>query len=1238
MARRPASSDANPLADAVTVKAISPLPNVEGIIAPAKPKRTTKPKTETASVDNAGDVPSKPVTAPRARRVKPAVLPATEETFLTPAIANQVEVKLPQPESPKRPSRTRVASVVIVADPDMVDKSSANVEVADTATPRARQRSRGGQRVSSTNASIDSAPDAERGAESVISQSPGVSASDSNQDPESNTLSEGSLAGGNRNRRSRGRRGQGGDTDNREGRSTGSQAAQAEGTEDREQDSESPNRGSRNRRSRNRRGRPGDTDTANMSSPASVTSGEEEAPVEDGGDDRRRARGSRRTRTVAAPQLMLDGAVEVDVDSPSDDSASQSRRLSRSSNLPPPIQLLVPIPEEPLPPVFAPLHVDMLARLSKTDLRIVNGRPVLHVNGAPRPAIMFFVNTEGDFDRVTAQRQIRYAYQAGVRIFTVLAHLPWRSSTGERVYTHLDDMLQCITEVAPDAMLLPRIIFSPPSGWVRRNPEDMAVGIDGPTGDVSLGSQAFWSGDAEDALRASLTHLAEGAYASRILGIYLEHGEWIYDRIAGFDRSPANTKAFRRWLRSEYRGNVVQLRASWHDGNVTFDNADVPSYPHPTSFPAGANQFFGARERRWVDFHAFSSKIVASVINRLARVIKETSADKLTVAVSYGYTFELPRGHSGHLALADILSSPYVDMLTGPFSYTGREAGGSAPFPCPVDSIHLHGKLWIAEDDTKTYLASGESPDTYNVKLENLGHTQTVHARNFGAAMAKGTGISWMDLWGEGWLDSEEIWETLAALVDVAQVHLDRQLSRKTSIPHPSVAVFVDETSCFSVRDETLMALLISDHRDTFARAGVDIGYYLLSDLTSDRFGHTVKMAVILNAFTLSEPLKGSIRTKLNNHGTTVVWMMGPGCLDGGVSELADVVGLHLKLQPYASKAGATFQNHVNTMLLDGINGMQVGNSVRRHPLIAVDDFRARVLAEFPNRAGAVGIRKHPRHQSMFIGEPVLSPGLFRNLCRLAGVHRYQADDDVVWVSDNWLAVHSGPGGGIKVVIPQPSGIYDVVFGEVITTQGYGRDLAIPERGTRLLVIGNTDVQVDFGADASGTVDGFTQDILPDFIPFEFEAEDVTPVVDPAPEEDLLAKAIAEMPLHKMEPKAADIELDPNTGEVTRRRRRRRRGEPEPDIGSQVDTRTDAVGSISKTLPPLDELLPQSSEVLTSSSSYPDDLQGIGDNVEAITPAKRRRPPVRRPKKAVDSDSPVEGGGGDGSPPPVDTK
>ena len=1196
-------------------------------------------------VESASEVTQKP----RRTRKTPAVA-TTDATSTETAPVTDTPAEQPAPK-PRR-TRAKAADVVVVAD----EQSGANVQATDEPAAPARQtRTRRTTKPVVEEATptsvaepmvveaiapqvVDlSGPQRTRGRRrpvenATVVEVPVVSNDDDIQtagqtgeaNGESTDGAENFRSRNQRTRRGRGRRGRGGDVVTDAGQDTENAAGDTDETATDETSSDPSSRSARSRRGRGRRGRSGEPETTEVAAGAEssdATGGESDSDDDDGRGDRRRGRGLRRTRTVAAPQLMLggDGSSETS-ESDADEAAAPARRSQRSANLPPAIPLLVPIPEEPLPPVFAPLSTDLLERFSASSVRLVNGRPILHVNGDARPAIMFFVNTEGDFDRSVAQRQIRYAYQAGVRVFTMLAHLPWRTSADERNYAHLEEMLQFVADIAPEAMILPRLIFSPPSGWVRRNPDDMAIGVDGPTGDVPLGSQAFWAGDAEDALRAAIERMAAGPHASRVLGVYLEHGEWIYDRVAGYDRSPVNTKAFRRWLRSEYRGNVVQLRAAWHDGNVTFDNADVPSYPAPTNFPVGANQFFGPRERRWVDFHKFSSAIAAQVINRLGRVVKETSGDKLTVAVSYGYTFELPRGHSGHLALADVLAAPYVDMLTGPFSYTGREAGGSAPFPSPVDSIALHGKLWIAEDDTKTYLASDESPDTYNVRLDDLRQTQTVHARNFGAALAKGTGISWMDLWGEGWLDTEEIWEALAAMVDFAYVHLDRQLKRTEPIPTPAVAVFVDEASCMNVRDEDLLNSLVGGHRDTFARAGVDVGYYLLSDLASEKFTHTVKLAILLNAFTIPEATRTAIRTKLNNHGTTVVWMMAPGCIDGPVSELSEIVGVHLKLQPYASKAGSTFLNNSGTPLLEGINGMTFGDTVRRHPLIAIDDFRSRTLAEYPNRNASVAIRKHPRHQSMFIGEPVLSLGLLRNLCRLAGIHRYQADDDVMWVSDNWLAIHSGPGGGIKVVLPIDTGLYDVVYGEVITTRGYGRGFPIPERGTRLLVIGGTDVQAEYGADGGGVVDGFGDDVLPVFEPFVFEAEDVPTQVDPAPEEDLLAKAIAMMPEHMMEAKAVDIETDPNTGEQTRRRRRRRRGESyDREVAEPLAENAAAAVVETKTLPPLDELLPESTEVTGELPPVPDELQPLESLIVAEeAPVKRRRATTRRTKKAVD--------------------
>ena len=128
-------------------------------------------------------------------------------------------------------------------------------------------------------------------------------------------------------------------------------------------------------------------------------------------------------------------------------------------------------PSEPLPPQYQPLPDDVLARLPETRIQVRKNVPDLVVNGESRLPLWFFVNTEealfGDdaAARDIAQREIRLAYEAGIRTFTILAHLPWRARSGERRYAPLDDTLQFVADNAPDALILPRLILSPPASW-----------------------------------------------------------------------------------------------------------------------------------------------------------------------------------------------------------------------------------------------------------------------------------------------------------------------------------------------------------------------------------------------------------------------------------------------------------------------------------------------------------------------------------------------------------------------------------------------------------------------------------------------------------------------------------------------------------------------------------------------------------------------------------------------------
>ena len=884
-------------------------------------------------------------------------------------------------------------------------------------------------------------------------------------------------------------------------------------------------RGEGRSNNRRRRGRGGNKNTPTETPEPEVI---ETEPTEES-DKPRRTRGLRRTRTVAAPTLMVSGEekptpapIEEEATGEATDEGSSRRTRGRRGRretpaaaalLPPPVAgFLAPAPVEPLPPVYVPLSADVLANLVEAKIVVRKGVAELLIGGEPRLPMLFFVNTEmGEEFLPTAQRQIRLAYEAGVRLFTVLCHLPWKTRAGERRYDLLDSVIRFVAENAPEALVLPRLIFSPPASWARQNPGEMVRYVSGEQGDVSLGSRLFWEGEAEEALRAAVEHVAQGPHAGRVFGFYLEHGEWLHEKGVGYDLCDANVAAFRSWLRTRYKNAVIALRSAWYDGVVTFDNAQIPSWP----VPQGTGVFLGEKESRWADFHRFMSERVAEVISRLAKAVKEASGGRSAVAVSCGYTLELARTSSGHLALADVLASPNVDILTAPLSYAGRLPGGSAPLPLPIESVALAGKLCILEDDTKTFLASGTTPDTYNPHVPTVEGTRAVHVRNFGAALAHGAGISYMDLWGEGWLDDRETWEFLAGLREIAELYATRRRNPRTRAnADPDVAVIVDETSFFDVRDERLLEKLISGQRDVLLRSGARIGFYLQSDLLRKNFPESPRLFIFLNAFHLEPAVRAALRERWQEDGRTLAWVFTPGVREESLTEQAEVFGMHLKLQPFASKLGSRVFSDARLPLTDTLKGQKLGEEVRVNPSLTVSDSRAQVLAEYGNGNPSLAVRKHPRWQSVFIGEPVLTQALLRGLYRQAGVPIYAADDDVAWVGDGLLCLHSAPGGGTTVYLPEESVLHDFVYGETLACDGRGARLSMPVNGTRLLYFGPMAEAERFGAEPATAPQGLTASELPTpNAPFVFESPSPLGVESiSAEDEALFQEALAELP------------------------------------------------------------------------------------------------------------------------------
>ena len=692
------------------------------------------------------------------------------------------------------------------------------------------------------------------------------------------------------------------------------------------------------------------------------------------------------------------------------------------------------------------------------------GLSKIRVNSTDHLPYFFFVNTETARDGETVDAEVREAAANGIHLFSGILYLPFRNAYGERSFGAADALVSQILAADPDAYILPRLQCVPTNYWARTHPDQMAAYSNGVEGDVSLASAEFWA-DCVDALDALIAHFSDPAISGgdRVIGFHLDRGEWFYDSTSGYDLSAPNQMAFQNWLHAKYQ-SLYALRAAWHDADVTFEDAQIPAWPGVAAVLSKTDTplYSARREGRWPDYAQFSSDMVAEIIAGLAEAIKTLSQNRLIVAASYGYTLEFAgRNDSGHLALGKLLQSPHLDIVAGPNSYAGRGIGSPAAFGAPLDSVALHGKLWLVEDDTKTFLADAETDDAYNPKIASGADTQAIHQRHFGAALAHRAGVTWMDLWGQGWLQSPDIWRELGSLTREAA----RWEQVVPTVPaFPDVAVFVDEASLAFLKtdDGGLGTTLVSRTRDLLLKAGASVGFYLQSDVTQPNVPDA-KLYLFLNALRLTTEERAAIREKLQKPGRTLAWVYAPGVFDenGPSSEEAgEVVGMALRRQPWNSRGGSALTD-LKHPLTDRVRGVKrLGTDEILNPLFAVTDPQATVLAEYAaTGAASLAVREHKAGwKSVFFGDPQLTTELLRGLYAYANVPVYDAQDDSVYVgSDGSLTIHGSVSGQRTVSLPRKASVYDVFDGKIVASNARSFRAFVRARTTRLFLWGDGD-------------------------------------------------------------------------------------------------------------------------------------------------------------------------------------
>ena len=278
-----------------------------------------------------------------------------------------------------------------------------------------------------------------------------------------------------------------------------------------------------------------------------------------------------------------------------------------------------------------------------------------------------------------------------------------------------------------------------------------------------------------------------------------------------------------------------------------------------------------------------------------------------------------------------------------------------------AESVALAGKLWLNEDDTHTFLATGDQPgsrdhvDTVERTLEEL-------TRNLGQESLRNFGTWWMDLGATGWFDDSRLWDRMAQLRSLDQYFLDHPTPFR-----PEIAAIVDEGSLLRVTEagSLVSGQCIYRAREPLGRVGAPYGQYLLDDVLAGRVH--AKLYVFLNAWTLNAEQRTLLETVTRDAST--IWCYTVP------SDAENLTAFHVGPTPSQPAWAAPTK-------LAAANGLRTAFGLRQKPtpLFSPADATAEeTLFTYPDGKPAVAVRRRSSHVTIFVGVPGLTSELLRD-------------------------------------------------------------------------------------------------------------------------------------------------------------------------------------------------------------------------------------------------------------------
>ncbi|BBH24954.1 hypothetical protein Back11_62990 [Paenibacillus baekrokdamisoli] len=686
--------------------------------------------------------------------------------------------------------------------------------------------------------------------------------------------------------------------------------------------------------------------------------------------------------------------------------------------------------------MFSPLpsKVKASGALPEANVVWVNGAPFINVDGVNYAPMMLFINADVELAPAKAklEAELEFADREDVKFVSVNLTFPWRSSdSGTRswYYSKINTWLSFIAETYPNAYIIPRIWLGSHIPDLLADPsldsERIAYTNQTKENVLSLGS-AEWQSGMVEAIEDGIAHIeANPIYAQRVIGYHLAYGdggEWFqyHYREYGNDVSPANKAAFRAWLLDKY-GGEAQWAAAWGLSAIG------PNDPVIHKEPSTANKAFleSVVNQDDIDFNAFTSDLVADSIIKAASAVKRVTMGKKLAMAFYGYLFELVDANSGHLGLKKVLAAGDIDMLASPVSYFDRGVGGIGSHMTTVDSVALHHKLWMIEDDSRTYLSEITPQNFPTAELTIEGHK-----RNISSAIVHRTGLWFMDLSSNGWLNDSSMWENIGNMQQFYKEYMQTAQPLK-----PDVAFIVDEQSMqYMSAGRQINSALLFNQRTNIYRSGLSYGMYLLEDILNGAVPDA-KMYVFLNAHVLDTNERNQLN-QLKNANRTFVWVYGADIID--TSALGAATGFTLSKATNVSPSSIIKINANASGPWSNLAGVQLALGLQSgsYPFFTISSpGSAAVIGRYGTSSTgqpAIVAQDFGTWKSVFVGSGNLDVNLLRAIADYAGVHKYMDAGDVLQTDKTFFSIHASSAGIKTLKLPVMSNVRDAFSGVLI--------------------------------------------------------------------------------------------------------------------------------------------------------------------------------------------------------------